>query len=66
MRLIQAGSYRIVISAMSRESQNLATSNFAPLGVRAKPVVESARVMPVAFGMPALLILAIAVRRWRR
>lgn len=65
MRLIQAGAYRVVISAVSRDGRSLTASPFADFTVREKPVVESNRVLPVAFGLPALLAL-ILFWRWRR
>lgn len=65
MRLIQAGNYRVVISAVSRAEAGLTASPFADFGVQEKPVVESTRVLPVAFGLPALLTLLL-VWRWRR
>jgi hypothetical protein len=55
MRLIQAGTYRVVVSAVSRDSANLTASPFADFTVRPKPVVESQRVLPVAIGIPLLL-----------
>jgi hypothetical protein len=55
MRLIQAGSYRVVVSAVSRDGASLAASPFADFTVRQKPVVESQRVLPVALGLPILL-----------
>jgi len=55
MRLIQAGTYRVVISAVSRDASGLAASPFADVMVRQKPVVESRRVLPVALGLPLLL-----------
>lgn len=65
MRLIQAGNYRVVISAVSRGGAGLTASPFADFVVREKPVVESRRVLPVAFGLPALLALLL-LWRWRR
>jgi hypothetical protein len=65
MRLIQAGNYRVVISAVSRGSAGLTASPFADFIVREKPVVESARILPVAFGSPGLLALLL-FWRWRR
>lgn len=65
MRLIQAGNYRVVISAVSRGGAGLTASPFADFTVREKPVVESKRVLPVAFGLPALLSLLL-FWRWRR
>lgn len=65
MRLIQDGQYRVVVSAASRQGGDLATSPFADFAVRAKPVVESRRVLPVALGLPFLLVLTFLVRRRR-
>ena len=65
IRLIQAGNYRVAISAMMQGNADLAASAFAAFTVREKPVVESARVLPIAFGMPALLALLL-FWRWRR
>jgi hypothetical protein len=65
MRLIQAGNYRVVISAVTRDSAGLTVSPFADFAVREKPVVESTRVLPVAFGLPTLLALLL-VWSWRR
>jgi hypothetical protein len=65
MRLIQPGTYRVVVSAATRDGAALATSPFADFSVRAKPVVESARVLPVALGVP-MLIGGLMVATWRR
>lgn len=65
MRLIQDGHYRVVVSAASRSGSVLAASPFADFTVRAKPVVQSARVLPVAAGMPILLVLFFLYRRRR-
>jgi hypothetical protein len=63
MRLIQAGNYRVVVSAVSRDSAGLVASPFADFTVRQKPVVESQRVLPVALGLPLLLAGAMLLRR---
>lgn len=66
IRLIQAGTYRVVVSAVSRDSAGLAASPFADFTVRQKPVVESARVLPVALGLPLLIGAGMLWRRRRR
>jgi len=66
IRLIKAGHYRVAISAASRTGTHLTTSAFADFTVRQKPVVESRRVLPVAFGIPLLLCVALLWRRPRR
>jgi hypothetical protein len=65
MRLIQAGSYRVVISAVDRETGHVMTSPFVDFQVRRKPVVESGRILPVALGMPLLVLGVIVWRRFR-
>ena len=66
MRLIQAGTYRVVISAVSRDAFGLAASPFVDFTVRQKPVVESQRVLPVALGLPLLIGIGMLWRRERR
>lgn len=65
MRLIQAGKYRVVVSAVSRDGASLVASPFADFIVRQKPVVESRRVLPVALGLPLLIAGAMLWRRRR-
>jgi hypothetical protein len=65
MRLIQPGYYRVVVSAVTRDGHALTASPFADFTVRAKPVVESARVVPVATGVP-LVVGALLLLRLRR
>ena len=66
MRLIQAGHYRVVVSAATRTGATLVASPFTDFVVRQKPVVESQRVLPVAFGIPLLLGIAMLWRGRRR
>ncbi len=63
MRLIAAGHYRVVVSAAASGGGPLTPSPFVDLTVRAKPVVQSSRVLPVALGVPALLLVALLLRR---
>ena len=65
VRLIAAGHYRLVVCLASRETRELVTSPVTTFTVRSKPVVASARVLPVAFGLP-LLLGGVLVWRWRR
>jgi hypothetical protein len=65
MRLIQAGDYRVVVSAVSRGADRVVTSSFADFHVRRKPVVESRRILPVAFGIPFLMGSLVLIR-WVR
>ena len=66
VRLIQAGHYRVVVSAVSRDGSKLVASPFADFTVRQKPVVESQRVLPVSLGMPLLIGAAMLWRIRRR
>lgn len=65
MRLIQPGRYRVVVSAVSRNGVELTPSPFVDFTVRAKPIIESARAVPVAFGVP-LIVAAGFLFAWRR
>ncbi len=65
MRLIQSGQYRVVVSAVSRAGDALTPSRFVDFTVAPKPVVESRRVLPVALGVPALLVVSLLLRRRR-
>jgi hypothetical protein len=61
LRLIQAGSYRVLVSITSG-SGSFVASPFIDFTVREKPVVDSVRVLPVAIGLPLLIVAAIIVR----
>jgi len=65
IRLIQAGNYRVVISAAERNAGTIFASPFADFNVKRKPTVESKRILPVAIGIP-LLIAAYTGWRLRR
>lgn len=66
MRLIEAGHYRLVISASSRGDALPTPSRFVDFQVKPKAVVESRRVLPIAIGIPALLAGLAAFSWWRR
>ncbi|MEQ8693964.1 MAG: hypothetical protein RIC85_01375 [Gammaproteobacteria bacterium] len=63
MRLIQSGTYRVVVSGVSRDDMQLRSSPFLDFTVRQKPVVESQRVLPIAIGIPFLIGAGML---WRR
>ena len=68
MRLIQAGAYRVVVSAMDQETGRVMTSPVLDFLVRPKPVVESRRILPVALGVPLILLgmlVSVGLRRRR-
>lgn len=65
MRLINSGTYRVVVSTATRDARGITTSPAVDFTVAPKPVVESRRVLPAAFGIPLLLALGLLRRRWR-
>ena len=64
MRLIAAGHYRVVVSAAAGDGV-LSASPFVDVTVQQKSVVESGRVLPVALGVPALLVGGLLLRQRR-
>jgi hypothetical protein len=56
----------VVVSAISDGSTSPATSEFADLRVRQKAVIESWRVLPIAFGIPLLIFASMLRLRIRR
>ncbi len=64
VRLIASGHYRVVVSAAAGDGA-LSPSPFVNLAVRQKPVVMLSRVLPVALGVPALLLASLLLRRRR-
>lgn len=56
MRLIKGGDYRVVVSVTDRNSRRVFTSSTIEFHVRQKPVLQTGRVLPVAAGLPLLII----------
>jgi hypothetical protein len=56
MRLIKGGDYRVVVSVTDRGSRSVFTSPTVQFHVRQKPVLQAGRVLPVAVGVPLLII----------
>ncbi len=65
MRLIQHGDYRVVVSVTARNEQTVVTSPSVEFHVTRKPIVQSSRILPVAIGVPLLLIGWMIVQRRR-
>lgn len=59
MRLIQGGDYRVMVSVTGRDDSTVVSSPTLEFHVKQKPVIQSGRVLPVAFGVPLLLFFAI-------
>jgi hypothetical protein len=64
VRLIQSGDYRVVISATDRNDRTVATSQTLQFHVAHKATVESARIVPVAVGVPFGIACLIGYRGW--
>lgn len=63
IRLIQHGRYRVAICAADRNHPAIYTSPPLEFHVAKKPVIQSNRIFPVAFGLPLLLIGLIFYRK---
>ena len=55
LRSISPGTYRVLVSAVTRGVPVPAVAMGEAFAVAPRPVVESARVLPVAFGVPSAL-----------
>ena len=67
MRLIKGGDYRVVVSVTIRGSNTVITSPTLQFHVRQKPVLQAGRVLPVAAGVPLLIIgLLVFHKTWQR
>jgi len=56
IRLIKGGDYRVVVSATDRDSHSVFTSATIQFHVRQKSVLQTKRVLPVAAGVPLLIV----------
>ena len=63
MRLIKGGDYRVVVSVTDRSSHTVFTSPTIQFHVRQKPVLQTGRVLPVAVGVPLLIIGLMVLNR---
>jgi hypothetical protein len=66
MRLIKGGDYRVVVSVTDRGSNTVFTSPILQFHVRQKPVLQAGRVLPVAAGVPLLIIGVLVFNQTRR
>lgn len=66
MRLIKGGDYRVVVSVTVRGSNKVITSPTLQFHVRQKPVLQAGRVLPVAGGIPLLIIGLMVFNRTRQ
>ncbi len=65
MRLIQGGDYRVVITVTARNQRTVYTSPIVEFHVTQKPMLQSSRILPVALGVPFLLLVWMAFRYWQ-
>jgi hypothetical protein len=66
MRLIKGGDYRVVVSVTNRASNTVFTSPTIQFHIQQKPVLQAGRVLPVAAGVPLLIIGMMVFHRTRQ
>jgi hypothetical protein len=66
MRLIKGGDYRVVVSVTNRGGRQVYTSPTVQFHVRQKPVLQAGRVLPVAAGVPLLIIGLMVFNKAKR
>jgi len=66
MRLIKGGDYRVVVSVTDRAQNSVYTSPTLEFHVAQKKVLDSRRILPVAFGIPLILLGLIAFNKIKR
>jgi hypothetical protein len=66
MRLIEGGDYRVVVSVTDRGGRRVFTSPTIQFHVRQKPVLQAGRVLPVAVGVPLLILGLMIYDKTRR
>jgi len=66
MRLIKSGDYRVVISVTDRNQNRVYTSDMLQFHVESKAVISSSRILPIALGIPLLLLGLIVFRKWTK
>lgn len=66
MRLIKGGDYRVVVSVTDRGGREVFTSPTVQFHVRQKAVLQAGRVIPVAIGIPLLLMGLIFFNKTKR
>jgi hypothetical protein len=65
LRLIQGGHYAAVLTVVVPGDPQPVVSRLAEFTVREKPLISSARVLPVAVGEPLVVAAALAALGWR-
>jgi hypothetical protein len=61
MRLIQAGRYGVALTVVDPNETQPIISDLWTFDIASKPTLSSGRIVPVALGMPALLLLLVGV-----
>ena len=66
MRLIKGGDYRVVVSVTDRGGRQVFTSPTIQFHVRQKPMLQAGRLLPVAAGVPLLIIGLMVFNKTRQ
>jgi hypothetical protein len=66
MRLIQAGKFGIALTVVDPKENRPNVSDLLTFTIQPKPMLNSSRIIPVAWGEPVLLLAALALAHWTR
>lgn len=66
VRLIQSGDYRVVISVTEQNEHTVYTSPTLQFHITRKPVIQSSRILPVALGIPLIIVCFMFYRLWKQ
>jgi len=65
MRLIQAGRYGVALTVVDPNESQPIISDLLTFDIASKPTMSSSRIVPVAFGEPAFLVLLVGLYWFR-
>lgn len=57
LRLIKSGNYGLMLTAINPTAKHAVTSNIVRFHIKAKPTIQSKQILPVAIGVPAVIVL---------
>jgi hypothetical protein len=66
MRLIAPGQYAVALTVVGKKAAKPVISDLVKFEIKTKPLISSARILPIAFGEPLLLLIIIFIVRFAR
>jgi len=66
MRLIAPGQYAVALTVVGKKAAKPVISDLVKFKIRPKPLISSARILPVSFGVPFLFLVSILFVRFFR